>query len=173
MILNNLALFVCDATGELPETYTGLQLALRFGCTSLFGFALGRMLARFNAKMPALATTLICVAGVVWALVVPSKMYLFSFGLLGAGVLFYVYYLNYVVGCSHPARIRDNTAYTNVIMIAVSFMPLIYGGISDSYGLRAIFAVVQGILIMATVIVATLLPRRPVPGNIAVNSTNP
>ncbi len=81
--------------------------------------------------------------------------------------------MNYIVGCSDPARIRENTAYTNVIMIAVSFMRLIYGGISDSYGLRAIFAVVQGILIMATVIVATLLPRRPVPGNIAVNSTNP
>ena len=173
MILNNLALFVRDATGELPEAYTGVQLALRFGCKSLFGFALGWMLARFNAKMPALATTLICVAGVVWALVVPGKMYLISFGLLGAGELFYVYYLNYIVGCSDPARIRENTAYTNVIMIAVSFMPLIYGGISDSFGLRASFAVALGILIVATVIVATLLPRRPVPGNIAVNSTNP
>ena len=172
MILNNLALFVRDTTGELPEAYTGVQLALRFGCKSLFGFALGWMLARFNARTPALATTLMCLAGIIWALVVPGKMYLFSFGLLGAGELFYVYYLNYIVGCSAPERIRENTAYTNVIMIAVSFMPLIYGGISDNYGLRASFVVALGILIVATAIVATMLPPRPVPSNQAVSSTN-
>lgn len=57
MILNNLALFVRDATGELPEQYTGVQLALRFGCKSLFGFVLGWLLARYQAKAPALATT--------------------------------------------------------------------------------------------------------------------
>lgn len=167
MILNNLALFVRDATGDLPETYTGVQLALRFGCKSLFGFALGWMLARFDAKTPALATTLICLAGVGWALVVPGKWYLFSFGLLGAGELFYVYYLNYIVGCSAPERIRENTAYTNVILIAVSFMPLIYGGVSDNYGLRASFVVALGILIVAVLIVTTLLPRRPRPASTA------
>jgi MFS family permease len=168
MILNNLALFVRDTTGELPEAYTGVQLALRFGCKSLFGFVLGWMLARFNSRTPALATTLICLAGVIWALVVPGKWYMFSFGLLGAGELFYIYYLNYIVGCSAPERIRENTAYTNVIMIAVSFMPLIYGGISDYYGLRASFVVALGLLIVATVIVATLLPRRPVPNILVV-----
>lgn len=163
MIMNNLALFVRDATGESPDRYTGLQLALRFGCKSIFGFALGWMLARFQAKTPALATTLICMAGIVWALLMPGKWYLFSFGLLGAGELFYVYYLNYVVACSPPERIRENTAYTNVIMVLVSFMPLIYGGISDRYGLRASFYVALGILMAAVWIVATLLPQRPRP----------
>ena len=131
------------------------------------------MLARFQAKTPALATTLICLAGVGWALVVPGKWYLFSFGLLGAGELFYVYYLNYIVGCSAPERIRENTAYTNVIMIVVSFMPLIYGGISDNYGLRASFVLALGILVVATLIVWTLLPQRPVPSSHAVDSMNP
>lgn len=168
MILNNLALFVRDATGELPEKYTGVQLALRFGCKSLFGFVLGWMLARYQAKTPALATTLICVAGVCWALLVPGKWYLFSFGLLGAGELFYVYYLNYIVGCSAPERIRENTAYTNVIMIVVSFMPLIYGGISDNYGLRASFVVALGILVVATLSVWMLLPERPVPSKVVL-----
>jgi hypothetical protein len=163
MILNNLALFVRDATGELPEAYTGLQLALRFGCKSVFGFVLGWLLARYQAKTPALATTLICLAGVAWALVVPGKWYMFSFGLLGAGELFYVYYLNYIVGCSAPERIRENTAYTNVIMIVVSFMPLIYGGISDTYDLRASFVLALAILVIATLIVWKLLPQRPVP----------
>ncbi|MDB5385034.1 MAG: transporter [Planctomycetaceae bacterium] len=163
MILNNLALFVRDATGESPDEYTGLQLALRFGCKSLFGFVLGWMLARYQAKTPALATTLICIAGLIWALAMPGKWYLFSFGLLGAGELFYVYYLNYIVGCSAPERIRENTAYTNVIMILVSFMPLVYGGISDNFGLRASFFVALGILAVATLVVWVLLPWRPVP----------
>ena len=162
MIMNNLALFVRDATGELPEKYTGLQLALRFGCKSLSGFFLGWMLARYHAKLPALATTLFCLAGVMWALVIPGKAYLFSFGLLGAGELFYIYYLNYIVGCSAPERIRENTAYTNFIMIVVSFMPLLYGWISDTYGLRASFYLAIAILLAAWLIVGFALPKKPV-----------
>jgi hypothetical protein len=164
MILNNLALFVRDATGELPETYTGIQLALRFGCKSLFGFALGWMAARYNSKTPALATTLICIAGVVWALVVPGKWYLFSFGLLGAGELYYVYYLNYIVGCSAPERIRENTGYTNVMLVTVSLMPMIYGAISDNYGLRLSFLLALGILLLSALLTTFFLPRRPEPG---------
>jgi hypothetical protein len=163
MILNNLALFVRDATGEPPENYTGLQLALRFGFKSVFGFVLGWSLVRSPPKVPALATTLICLAGIGWALVAPGRSYLFSFGLLGGGELFYIYYLNYIVGCSAPERIRENTAYTNVIMITVSFMPLLYGWISDSFGLRASFLLAAGILAVAVLIVGLLLPGQPVP----------
>jgi MFS family permease len=166
MIMNNLALYVRDKMGESPEKYTGVQLALRFGCKSLFGFTLGWMLARYQAKAPALATTLLCLFGIVWGLVMPGKWYLFSFGLLGAGELFYVYYLNYIVGCSAPDRIRENTAYTNVMMVAVSFMPLIYGAISDVYGLKASFFLALGILVVAAAVVLTFLPRQPVPNNL-------
>ncbi len=86
------------------------------------------MLPRHHARMPALATTVICAAGVVWALVVPGQWYLLSFGFLGAGELYYVYYLNYIVGCSEPHRIRENTAYSNVITILVSLMPQPFQG---------------------------------------------
>ncbi|HTI49316.1 MAG TPA: hypothetical protein VL475_00140, partial [Planctomycetaceae bacterium] len=79
------------------------------------------------------------------------------------GELFYIYYLNYIVGCSAPERIRENTAYTNVIMVTVSFMPLIYGRISDNYGLRASFFLAAGILVLGTLIVGCLLPRHPAP----------
>lgn len=161
MIMNNLALFVRDATGESPEDYTGTQLALRFGCKSLSGFALGWMLMRFQAKAPAITTTLFCLAGLVWALVIPGKWYLFSFGLLGAGELYYIYYLNYIVGCSAPQRIRENTAYTNCIMIVVSFMPLIYGWLSDNYGLRTSFYLGIGLLLVALFLVGIFLPRHP------------
>lgn len=163
MILNNVALYVRDATGEAPEAYTGLQQALRYGCKSLFGLTLGFVLARSQPKTPALATTLICLAGVSWALFVPGKWYLLSTGLLGAGELYYVYYLNYIVACSPPERIRENTAYTNVIASAVSAMPLIYGWISDHHGLRSSFQLAAAILVAAIVIVSLLLPPRPAP----------
>lgn len=163
MIMNNLALYVRDKMGESPADYTGEQLALRFASKSLFGFTLGWMLTRYQAKAPALATTLICLVGLVWALVVPGKWYLISFGLLGAGELFYVYYLNYIVSCSAPERIRENTAYTNTVMITVSFMPLIYGAISDNYGLSASFVLALALLIVGAGVVLVFLPRRPVP----------
>lgn len=161
MILNNLGLYVREATGESPAMYAGLQLTLRFGFKSLFGFALGWMLARFTPKVPALATTLICVIGIVWALLVPGKWYLLSFGFLGAGELYYIYYLNYIVACSPPERVRENTAYTNVVAVTVSLMPLIYGKISDLYGITASLLVALGILLICTFIVTVYLPSRP------------
>lgn len=160
-IMNNLALFARNATGEEPKDYAGIQMALRFGCKSLFGFALGWLLARFYPRLPALVTTLACMAGIVWALLVPGKWYLFSFGLLGAGELSYVYYLNYIVGCSPPERVRENTAYTNVLIAGIAFMPLVYGAISDSYGLKASFATALAILAVTVLIVAALLPKQP------------
>lgn len=163
LIMNNVGLLAEEISGEAAVKYAGVQSELRFGCKSLFGFVLGWILARYQAKAAALSTTLICLAGVVWALVVPGKWYLFSFGLLGAGELYYVYYLNYIVGCSAPERIRENTAYTNLVMVIVSFMPLIYGLISDRFGLRTSLGLAIAILIVAFVGVWSLLPWRPQP----------
>jgi hypothetical protein len=164
MIMPNLALYVRDAMGQLPEKFSGLQLMIRFGVKSLFGFALGALLAKTYPKLPAMATTLLSLAGVIWALLVPGKWYMLSFGLLGAGELYYIYYLNYIVGCSAPQRIRENIAYTNVIPVAISWVPLVYGWISDHHGLKASFKLAAGILVATTLIVGLLLPRRPSPG---------
>ena len=161
MIMNNLSLYAREAIGESPEQYAGLQLALRFGLKSLAGFALGWLVTRFDAKASLLATTAMALAGVAWALLVPGPWYLLSFGLLGGGELFYVYYLNYIVGCSAPERIRENTAYTNLLTILVGSLPLLFGLASDRYGLRFSFALVIGVLTAAFVIVATRLPREP------------
>ena len=161
-VMNNLSLFARDAIGAPPEQYAGFQLALRFGCKSIAGFALGWLVARLNAKTGLLATTAVCLAGVGWALLVPGKWYLLSFGLLGSGELFYIYYLNYIVGCSAPERIRENTAYTSLLTLAVGFMPLFYGMVSDRHGLRASFGVAAVLFVAALLIVALRLPRQPV-----------
>lgn len=165
MIISNMSLFTRDALGESPDQYAGLQLALRFGFKCAAGFALGWLMTRVHPKASLLATTAICIAGVVWALVVPGKGYLLSFGLLGAGELFYVYYMNYIVGCSAPERIRENTAYTNLITVTIGFLPLVFGAVSDAFGIRASFGVAIAIMVVALVLVVVGLRRHPqIPG---------
>jgi len=163
-VLNNLSIFAKEATGETAESYAGLQLALRFGFKSIAGFALGMLVARIHAKASLLVTTAVCLAGVAWAIVVPGRLYLLSFGLLGAGELFYVYYLNFIVGCSAPTRIRENTAYTNLVSAAVGAMALVFGVIADEFGLRSSFMVAITMFAMALVVVGWLLPREPLAG---------
>jgi MFS family permease len=161
MIMNNLSLYSEESIGEPAEKFAGLQLALRFGFKCGAGFALGWLVTRIHAKASLLATTTTCLAGVFWALAVPGKWYLLSFGFLGAGELFYVYYLNYIVGCSATERIRENTAYTNLIGATVGFFPLVFGVVSDRYGLRSSFGVASAILVAAILIVGIWLPRQP------------
>jgi MFS family permease len=162
MIMNNLSLYAREALGGTPEEYAGLQLALRFGFKCVAGFGLGWLVTRIHAKASLLTTTAICLAGVAWAMFVPGKAYLLSFGLLGAGELFYIYYLNYITGCSSPQRMRENTAYTNLITIAIGFLPLAFGIISDLHGLKASFVAAAGVLAAALLIVQFGLPKEPV-----------
>jgi hypothetical protein len=162
MIMPNLSLFAQDAIGEAPERYAGLQLALRFGFKSLSGFALGWLVARAHAKVSLLVTTAFGMGGVCWALAVPGKWYLLSFGFIGAGELFYVYYLNYIVGCSPPGRIRENTAYTNLFAgLALGPVPLVYGRVAELHGRPASFGVALGVFAAALLVVWLGLPRQP------------
>jgi MFS family permease len=162
MIMNNLSLYARDAIGEAAEQHAGLQLTLRFGFKSLAGLALGWIVSRLHARASLLATTGLCLAGVVWGMMVPGKWYLFSFGLLGAGELFYVYYMNYIVGCSSPQRIRENTAYTNLITVTIGFLPLVFGAVSDRWGFRSSFGLAAAIFVAALCLVCLRLPCQPV-----------
>ncbi len=161
MIMNNMSLYARETLGEAPEKYAGVQLALRFGFKCLMGFGLGWLVTRMHARASLLATTSICIAGIAWALIVPGKWYLLGFGLLGGGELFYVYYLNYIVSCSKPERMRENTAYTNLITVTIGMMPIVFGLVSDRYGLRASFMTAIGILVLALILVQSRLPKQP------------
>jgi MFS family permease len=161
MIMNNMSLYAREALGEAPEQYAGVQLALRFGFKCVMGFGLGWLVTRLHARASLIATTSICVAGIAWALFVPGKWYLLGFGLLGGGELFFVYYLNYIVSCSKPERMRENTAYTTLITVAIGVMPLAFGLVSDRFGLRASFAVAIGFLVLALLLVQLRLPKQP------------
>lgn len=160
MVMTNLALYVRDAFGEDPEQYAGLQLALRFTCKAIAGFGLGWLVARVNARASLFATTLFSLGGVVWAMIVPGKWYMLSFGFLGAGELFYIYYLNYIIGCSPTERLRENTAYTNLIAGLAGFIALVFGIVGDQFGIQASFSVAVGLFLTALGLV-TFLPAQP------------
>lgn len=158
MILNNVSLYAQEAIGRPPEDYAGVQLVLRFGCKCIAGFALGWIATRWHAKSALLATTGLCIAGVTWALLIPGQWYLFSFGLLGAGELFYIYYLNYIVGCSAPERIRENSALTNMITVTISMVPWLYGALSDRFSLQVSFLLSIALSGIALALVQWRLP---------------
>ena len=172
MIMNNMSLYARETLGEAPENYAGIQLALRFGCKSVMGFGLGWLVTRMHARASLIATTSICIAGIAWALFVPGQWYLLGFGLLGAGELFYVYYLNYIVSSSPPERMRENTAYTNLMTVMIGIMPIVYGLVSDRYGLRASFVVAIGILTLALILVQSRLPKQPQTASPPMNTEN-
>jgi MFS family permease len=162
MVQNNMSIFTKEAVGMNPEDLAGYQLALRFSFKMLCGFLLGWLLTRTNPKVPLLVTIGLQIAGVLWVLMVPGYWFLLAFGINGAGELFGVYYVNYPVQCSPKSQVRRNVAFLMLISSLVGFAPVLYGWISDTFGLRASFWAALAILAATTVMVVTKLPANPV-----------
>src|SRR5262249_34170071 len=134
MVMSNITLYTREAIGEAPEKYVGLQMALRFGFKVFAGFFLGWLLTRSNPKTLLVATASLVLAGVAWALSIPGFWFMLSFGIMGAGELFGVYYPNYILGCSPKSRIRRNMAFTSLVTMPVGFAGILYGAVSDTFG---------------------------------------
>jgi MFS family permease len=169
-VMQNITLYTKEATGSPPEDYVGLQLALRFGFKIVAGFCLGWLLIKTNPKTLLVATAGLTLAGVAWALAVPGSWFLVSFGILGAGELFGVYYLNYILGCSPKSKMRRNMAFTSLVSMPVGFAPLLYGWISDTlgrpdkkFGFQMSFLAAVSILVTVILYVLLALPARPRP----------
>src|SRR5262249_30239025 len=134
MVMSNVTLYTQEAIGEPPEKYVGLQMALRFGFKVFAGFFLGWLLTRTNPKTLLVVTASLSFAGVAWALSVPGFWFMLSFGIMGAGELFGVYYPNYILGCSPKSRMRRNMAFASLVTMPVGFAPVLFGFISDELG---------------------------------------
>ncbi|MDA1212832.1 MAG: MFS transporter [Planctomycetota bacterium] len=160
-IMPNLGLYITDVTGEPADNYTGAKMALRFGCKCAYGFLLGMLMVRFHAKVPLLLTTGTCLVGMIWALFIPGKLYLLAFGFLGAGELFYLYFMNYIVSCAPRENVRQYSAYTGLFPAVLGFVAVLYGNVSDEYGYRASFWLALAFLVSAMVIVILSLPNQP------------
>jgi MFS family permease len=163
MVQNNMNIFTRISVGRAPEDLVGYQLALRFSFKMLAGFLLGWLLIRTNPKVPLLVTAGLQIVGVLWVLLVPGYWFMLAFGLMGAGELFGVYYINYPVCCSPKSQVRRNIAFLGLISSTVGFAPMLYGWISDTWSLRVSFFAALIIMIFATLLVFFKLPARPQP----------
>ena len=170
-ILSTFTLYTETAVGVDSQELVGYQNALRFGFKVLTGILLGWLLSRSHPKLPLLATTSLCMAAVVTAILAPGYWFLLSFGIMGAGELFGLYFPNYVLCCSEAPKMRRNMAFCSLITVPAGCFPILYGAIIDTLkplaGDRAAFQVsfVMSLVILTTALILIWwkLPRWPSP----------
>lgn len=170
-ILPTITLYTETAIGADPKDYVGYQQALRFGCKFLAGLFLGWLVMRLHPKAGLLATTFMCLAGVLWAFLSAGKYFLLSFGFLGAGELFGVYFSNYILSCSAKSKIRRNLAFTSLCLTPVGFVAVIYGRIVDRFasagneelGFYVSFSTSFALFVASIAVIVFGLTRRPQP----------
>lgn len=162
-IFDNVSLHAKEVLGEASASSMGAQQFLRFGFKAGAGVLLGWLLIRTNPKTMLLTTTAILVVGMTWVLNATGAWYLVSFGLLGAGELFGVYFPNYIATSSSKSQVRANMAYMGLLGSLVGFASVLFGVISDRWSRVASFYVATGILLAAMVLIAVVLPARPAP----------
>jgi hypothetical protein len=160
-VLPSVTLYTKEAIGEEAQKYLGYQFALQFSFKVVAGLLLGWMLVKTHPRAGLTATTVLCLGGLVWALAVSGRWYLVSFGILGAGELYYVYYQNYLISCSPTSMVRRNLAYSNLLALPVTSAPLVFGLISDNYGLRCSIELAAILLAGTVLLVQIALPRWP------------
>lgn len=150
---SNLSLYTRSAMGRDPKDFSGLIMAIRFGCKSAGGFLLGGLSERAGIRAGVIGTTVLLTLGCAWAWAVPGWGYLLAFGLLGAGELGGAYLPNYVSRLSAPAESTRNLAMITLAPPASSFAPVMHGVLSDRYGFAASFAMGIACALAALVLV--------------------
>ena len=137
--ISNLSLFTREAIGRDPRDFSGIIMAIRFGCKAIGGYFLGLLATHAGLRASVMATVCLVGAGMLWALLVPGYGYLFSFGLLGAGELGGAYFPNYVASISSIAASTRNLSIITLATPAASFAPALSGSLTDHVGFRASF----------------------------------
>ena len=171
MILPTITLYTKTVTGDSAQHFVGYQNSLRFGFKVVAGFLLGWLLTRTHPKAGPLVTTVLSLCGVLWALLVPGRWFLLSFGLMGAGELFDAYFRNYIICCSPRSQMRRNVAFLSLIGLPVGWAPYFFGRVADEVsaiysekiGFQAAFAVSLSLLAGGLVLIFYLMPRHPRP----------
>jgi len=162
-ILDNVSLHAKDVLGETTASTMGTQNFLRFGFKAVAGVLLGWLLLKTHPKAMLITTTIILLIGMGWALNSSGQWYLISFGLLGAGELYGVYFPNYIATASAKSHVRINIAYLSLLGSLVGFASVIFGLISDGISRIASFHAATGVLIVALILIIVALPSRPTP----------
>jgi len=138
--MTNLSLHTREALGRSPLELAGLIMALRFGFKSIAGFGLGSIAARYGARKAMVTTVVFVGLGMAWPFVSSGYGYLGAFGLMGAGELGGIYFINYVISISHPAHTTRNLALLSLVAPVSSVAPALHGSLTDAFGFDASFA---------------------------------
>jgi hypothetical protein len=162
-IINNMTLYTPEALQAPAEDYVGYQNALRFGFKSVAGVGLGWLVVRAGPKACLLATTGLCLAGVVWAMGVHGLWFLFAFCLMGGGELNGWYFPNYIVQASDKAHVRRNAALSSIMNMPSAFAGVFYGYLAHRYSFALSFDTAVLVLIATLLLIQVGLPARPRP----------
>ena len=171
MILPTITLYTKTVTGDSAQHFVGYQNSLRFGFKVVAGFLLGWLLTRTHPKAGPMVTAGLSLCSVLWALLVPGRWFLLSFGLMGAGELFDAYFRNYIICCSPGSQMRRNVAFLSMIGLPIGFTPYFFGRVvdevgaiySEKIGFQAAFFVALSLLACGLVLMFCLMPRNPRP----------
>jgi MFS family permease len=176
VIPSNMALYSEEVMGVDPEATAGYQNAMRFGFKAIAGLALGWILTRYHARAGILVTSGLYVAALGWAICASSNLYLFAFGIFGAGELIGVYAPNYVLSASKKSQMRRSMVMMNVLMAPVGQLGPVFGQIADhidengitafgqtsrAYGFQISFAVCAVTILLGMALAWVWLPRSP------------
>jgi len=135
----NLSLYTKKAVGRDPKELSGLIMVFRFGFKSIAGFGLGLISLRWGIRAPLLVTVLLLAAAPLCAWAAPGYLFLFAFGLMGAGELGGGYFPNYMVGISPASQSARNLSLLNLATPLASLSPVLYGALTDIFGFSASF----------------------------------
>ncbi|MFO0919929.1 MAG: hypothetical protein U0872_16675 [Planctomycetaceae bacterium] len=175
-ILSNISLLAENVFGANSDT-VGQQSFLRFSFKAAAGGLLGILLAKVNPRATLLATTSILLFGLAWMLSTTGneRLFLVTFGILGAGELFGAHFPNYVTTASNRRYVRINMAYLGVLNAFTGFAAYGFGVISQHYG--ALYGQMQGriisvyfaaaILVLSVGLILVLLPANPSPRGVS------
>ena len=138
-IIPNLSLYSKEAMGADPQDYSGVMMALRFGCKALGGYGLGWIAMRYGLRASAMWSVALLAIGILWGWGVPDMAYLLAFGFIGAGELGGTYFPNFVAVLSSPEAGTRNLALVQLATPFASFAPAAHGGLADAFGFPASF----------------------------------
>ena len=162
-VVTIMALYTPEAMGRASVDFAGYQSAIRFAFKMTAGLFLGWLVVRTHAKMGAIVTATLYLAGVFWVLLVPHAWFMICFGLMGAGDLSGVYFPNYIMTASSPDKVRYNVAYLQLMNLPICAAPTFLGVISDAFGRQASFLAAAGLLMAAVTVITLGLPPDPRP----------
>ena len=178
IIPSNMALYSKDVLGVDPEQTAGYQNAMRFGFKAIAGLMLGWILTRSNARSGILITSGLYVMALFWAMCASSGMYLFAFGIFGAGELIGVYAPNYILSASRKSQMRRCMVLMNLLMAPVGQLGPVFGQMADSiqekgftflgqssraFGFQVSFAVCAAVILLGILVAVVWLPGNPSP----------